>query len=81
LVRAVEAMDVLLSPLLRARLAMGLARRHHRHGEVEATVRVGSEAVRLAERLGDDGYETRIIAQLMGRDGLCALGSARAGGA
>jgi hypothetical protein len=28
-------------------------------------VRVGSEAVRLAEALGDEGYETRIIAQLM----------------
>jgi len=65
LVREVEAMDVPLSPLLQARLAMGLARSHHRLGEAEATVRVGSEAVRLAEALGDEGYETRIIAQLM----------------
>jgi serine/threonine protein kinase/tetratricopeptide (TPR) repeat protein len=65
LVRAVEAMEVPLSPLLEARLAMGLARSHHRQGEAEATVRVGSEAVRLAEALGDEGYETRIIAQLM----------------
>jgi hypothetical protein len=65
IVREVAAMDVPLSPLLRARLAMGLARSHHRLGEAEATVRVGSEAIRLAEPLGDEGYETRIIAQLM----------------
>jgi serine/threonine protein kinase/tetratricopeptide (TPR) repeat protein len=65
LVRAVEAMHFALSPLLHARLAMGLARSHHRQGEAEATVRVGSEAIKLAEELGDEGYETRIIAQLM----------------
>jgi eukaryotic-like serine/threonine-protein kinase len=65
LVREVEAMGAKLSPLLRARLAMALARIHHRSGEAEATVRVGSEAVKLAAALGNDGYETRIVAQLM----------------
>lgn len=54
-----------LSPRLRARLAMSLARSHHRRGETEASLQVGSEAVQLAAALGDEGYETRIIAALM----------------
>jgi tetratricopeptide (TPR) repeat protein len=65
LVRAVEATNTPLSPLLRARLAMGITRYHLRQGEIEATIRVGNEAVRLAAALEDEGYETRIVAQLM----------------
>jgi tetratricopeptide (TPR) repeat protein len=65
LVRSVEAMNVPLSELLQARLAMGIARCHLRQGELEATIRVGNQAVPLAAALGDEGYETRIIAELM----------------
>jgi serine/threonine protein kinase/tetratricopeptide (TPR) repeat protein len=65
LVRAVEAMNAPLSPLLRARLAMGIARCHMRQGETEATIRMATEAAQLAAALGDEGYETRIIAELM----------------
>ena len=62
---AVQSSGHPLSPRLQARLAMSLARSHHRRGETEASLQVGSEAVRLAEALGDEGYETRIIARLM----------------
>jgi eukaryotic-like serine/threonine-protein kinase len=67
LVREMEAAarDVPLSPLLRARLAMSLARTHFRLGEIDAAIRAGNQAVQLAAALGDAGYETRIIAQLV----------------
>ena len=65
LVRAVEAVNVPLSKLLQARLAMGIARCHLRQGELNATIRTGNQAVQLAAALGDEGYETRIIAELM----------------
>ena len=42
-----------------------LARSHHRRGEAESSVQVGSQAVQLAEALGDEGYETRVVALLM----------------
>ncbi len=75
LVSEIEAMQATLSPLLRARLAMASARAHHRRGEAEATVRVGREAVELATPLGDEGYETRIIAELMVATDCANLGS------
>lgn len=65
LAMTVAATQHALSPLLRARVMMSLARTHHRRGEIEASISLGHEAVRLAETLGDEGYETRIIAELM----------------
>jgi tetratricopeptide (TPR) repeat protein len=65
LAQDVAASEHPLSPLLKARVTMSLARSHHRRGEMEASIVLGNEAVRLAEALGDDGYETRIIALLM----------------
>ena len=65
LVREVEARNAPLSQLLRARLATGIARSHMRQGDFAATISVGNEAVQLAAALGDEGYETRIVAQLM----------------
>jgi tetratricopeptide (TPR) repeat protein len=66
LAEAVAASQHVLSPLLKARLQMSLARSHHRRGEMEISIGLGHEAVRLAEALGEDeGYETRIIALLM----------------
>jgi tetratricopeptide (TPR) repeat protein len=53
------------SQLTSARLAMSMARVHHRRGESEACVRIGSEAASRALSLGDDGYETRVSALLM----------------
>jgi len=61
----VAASQHALSPLLKARVKMSVARSHHRRGEMEASISLGHEAVRLAEALGDEGYETRIIALLM----------------
>jgi eukaryotic-like serine/threonine-protein kinase len=61
----VAASEHSLSPLLQARVKMSLARSHHRRSEMEASIGLGHEAVKLAEALGDDGYETRIIALLM----------------
>jgi eukaryotic-like serine/threonine-protein kinase len=65
LAQAVAASEHVLSPRLKARVVMSLARGHHRRGEMEASITLGHEAVQLAEALGDDGYETRIIALLM----------------
>jgi tetratricopeptide (TPR) repeat protein len=65
LAQKVAASQHVLSPLLKARLTMSIARAHNRRGEQEASISVGQEAVRLAEALGDEGYETRIIALLM----------------
>jgi tetratricopeptide (TPR) repeat protein len=65
LAEQVSAAQAALSPLLAARLAMSLARSHHRRAEVEASVRLGQQAVQLAEALGDEAYETRVIALLM----------------
>jgi tetratricopeptide (TPR) repeat protein len=65
LAQTVAASQHALSPLLQARVAMSLARSHHRRGEMEISIGLGHEAVRLAEGLGDEAYETRIIALLM----------------
>ncbi|HET8937148.1 MAG TPA: protein kinase [Polyangiales bacterium] len=65
LTQTVAESQHVLSPLLKARLTMSIARAHNRRGESEASISVGQEAVRLAEALGDEGYETRIIALLM----------------
>ena len=65
LAETVAASQHALSPLLKARVTMSLARSHHRRGEMEASIGLCHEAVRLAEALGDEGYETRIIALLM----------------
>ncbi|MET0342572.1 MAG: protein kinase [Polyangiales bacterium] len=65
LVRRVEHDDLARTPLLAARLAMGVARVHHRHGETALCVQRGAEAIELARQLGDEGYETRVIALMM----------------
>lgn len=53
------------SELARARLTMSLARVHHRLGDADACVRLGSAAAQHAATLGDEGYETRIVSLLM----------------
>jgi tetratricopeptide (TPR) repeat protein len=65
LAEEVAASQHVLSPLLKARVQMSLARSHHRRGEMEISIGLGHQAVQLAEALGDKGYETRIIALLM----------------
>jgi tetratricopeptide (TPR) repeat protein len=42
-----------------------VARVQHRQGNAEACVRLGVEAATRAQRLGDEGYETRLIALMM----------------
>lgn len=65
LVREVEASCGPTGGLLAARLAMSRARVQHRTGDAEACIRLGTEAAALAQRLGDEGYETRLIALLL----------------
>jgi tetratricopeptide (TPR) repeat protein len=65
LVRAAESLATAPSALAAARIAMGRARAHHRQLDPEACVRVGTEAARMAEALGDVGYETMVTALLL----------------
>ncbi|MDB4977190.1 MAG: Protein kinase [Myxococcaceae bacterium] len=64
-----EAMETVktlsVSKLVRAKLASGLTRIHHRSRDAEACIRVGAEAVANTAELGDAGYEARIVALLM----------------
>jgi eukaryotic-like serine/threonine-protein kinase len=64
-VRMVQAQLSETTSLLAARLAMSEARVAHRKGAAEICVRLGVEATARAERLGDEGYETRLIALMM----------------
>ena len=74
LVKAVQARAEHPAPLLAARLGMGLSRVHHRQGEPEACVQLGSDAAEKALALGDAGYETRVIALLLIGTDCCNLG-------
>ncbi len=53
------------SPLVDARLWLGLGRSSVRFSRGEQAARELSNAAELAEKLGDEGYETRVIALLM----------------
>ena len=77
LVREVEASFQQTAGLPAARLAMSLARVQHRKGAAEACVRLGVEAAQLAQPLGDEGYETRLIALLMVAPDCAKLGRLR----
>ena len=74
LVRRVEQDELPRSPLLAARLAMGIGRVHHRRGETALSVQRGAEAIDLTQPLGDSGYETRVIALMMVAPDCAALG-------
>ncbi|EYF03115.1 Serine/threonine protein kinase [Chondromyces apiculatus DSM 436] len=54
-----------VSPLLRARLLLGVGRSLHRASHQEDAAAVLRLAVEQAEALGDQGYETHLIAQLL----------------
>ncbi|HEX5657800.1 MAG TPA: protein kinase [Polyangiales bacterium] len=54
-----------MSALTQVKLAVGLARSRWRVGDAEGTVRLGAEAEARAHALGDEGYESRLIALLM----------------
>jgi tetratricopeptide (TPR) repeat protein len=54
-----------ISPLSEVKLKVGLARTQWRIGDSEGTVRLGAEAELRARALGDEGYESRVIALLM----------------
>jgi tetratricopeptide (TPR) repeat protein len=62
----VEEAEALLptaqSPLLEARVLMGVGRSAHRFSRNELAVAFFDKAVDVAETLGDDGYETLVIA-------------------
>ncbi|WP_437295711.1 serine/threonine-protein kinase [Sorangium sp. So ce426] len=53
------------SPLLGARLLLGVGRSLHRDDREDEAAMVLSRAAEQAARLGDEGYETHIIARLM----------------
>lgn len=53
------------SPLVEARLALGLGRSSVRFSRGEQAAKELAIAAELAEKLGDEGYETRVIALLM----------------
>jgi tetratricopeptide (TPR) repeat protein len=55
----------LASPLVDARRLLGLGRSHHRRDRAEEAAEVLARAAGLAARLGDEGYETRVIALLL----------------
>lgn len=74
LVRTVAEGGVDDSRLLSARLSLGLARVHHRRGEAESCVQLSARAAELAEALGDDAYETRIISLMMAAPDCANLG-------
>jgi tetratricopeptide (TPR) repeat protein len=65
LVERARSLAVAPSELTAARITMGIAQGHHRRNEWEACVRVGTEAAAMAERVGDAGYETMVIALLL----------------
>jgi hypothetical protein len=52
------------SPLLEARLCMGLARSHGRSGREAESLELAQRAAELAAPLGDAGYQTRVVALL-----------------
>jgi tetratricopeptide (TPR) repeat protein len=69
------------SPLLDARLLLGLGRSAFRSSRNDLAARLLEQAVAKAEPLGDEGYETRVIALFMLGfilPGLSRLGDARA---
>ncbi|MDB4973095.1 MAG: protein kinase [Myxococcaceae bacterium] len=74
LVREVAAGCAETTGLLAARLAMSEARVEHRQGVAEACVRLGTEAATRAQRLGDEGYETRLIALMLVASDCAKLG-------
>ncbi|HMI85066.1 MAG TPA: protein kinase [Polyangiaceae bacterium] len=47
---------------LEARLTMARGRVHHRRGETQESIEILKEAAAKAERIGEDGYETFVIA-------------------
>ncbi|WP_437527504.1 protein kinase [Sorangium sp. So ce726] len=57
--------DWVASPLLGARLLLGLGRSLHRVDREDEAAMVLSRAAAQAARLGDEGHETHIIARLM----------------
>ncbi|MET0285796.1 MAG: protein kinase [Polyangiales bacterium] len=54
-----------MSAQTQVRLSVGLARTQWRVGDSEGTVRLGAEAELRARELGDEGYESRVVALLM----------------
>jgi serine/threonine protein kinase len=54
-----------MTALTQVKLSVGLARTQWRVGDSEGTVRLGAEAEARAQQLGDEGYESRVIALLM----------------
>ncbi len=63
-----------MSALTEVKLHIGLARSQWREGNAEATVRLAAEAEQHARELGDEGYESRVIALLMLGPELANLG-------
>ncbi|WP_437676766.1 serine/threonine-protein kinase [Sorangium sp. So ce131] len=57
--------DRVASPLLGARLLLGVGRSLHRADREDEAAAVLTRAAAQAARLGDEGYETRIIARLL----------------
>ncbi|HEY6880742.1 MAG TPA: AAA family ATPase, partial [Polyangiales bacterium] len=54
-----------LPAVTRAKLKVGLARIPWRAGDVETAVQIGAEAATFCAGLGDEAYESRVIALLM----------------
>ncbi|WNG33539.1 protein kinase [Archangium violaceum] len=55
----------LQSPLLQVRLLLGLGRAQFRNGQWEECCEPLQEAAERARKLGDAGYESRVVAQLL----------------
>nr|QKW93844.1 serine/threonine protein kinase [Vitiosangium cumulatum] len=55
----------LQSPLLQVRLLLGLGRAQFRNGQWEECCEPLQEAIERARKLGDAGYESRVVAQLL----------------
>ena len=60
-----QSETVPISELLHVKLVVGQARSQHRARDTEACVRLGAEAVERSAKLGDAGYEARVVALLM----------------
>jgi serine/threonine protein kinase/tetratricopeptide (TPR) repeat protein len=74
LVRAAQQLVAEPDALLEVKLASNLTRVLHRAGDAERCVSIGAEAAEKAARLGDRGYEARVITLLMVAPDYCKLG-------